>query len=132
MKTTYCKKNANITFTLTAFGNEFARQCNEITALCRKYDAQDGTYQNQSNLKFDNKGNVIGLQTGSMGGTIVFHAEKCNHVEAAKKLRALLESFGIKHEGTFAEIKYTHRLRPTHNHPAGSAYKIPQMFLEQI
>lgn len=121
---TYNNRTA-VTFNLVAFGNDFVIKSNQITHLSKKYNAQEMLFSNQSHLKFDNKGNIIGYNSGNSGGTITFHSHSCNHQEASQELINLLLSFGMEQPKYFIEVVKTQRAD-------GTSYKRPQYFIEEV
>jgi hypothetical protein len=111
---------------MSDYGNEFVIKSNKITDICRKFQAQNGMYGNSTHLKTDKKGDITGFQTGSKGGTIVFHAGECDMVTGAAELLLLLKEFGLGHIKHMQEIVRTHRVKD------GTPYKKPLIFIEQV
>jgi hypothetical protein len=123
MKTTLFGNRTCVTFTFQLKGSNHVRLSNKITEICIKYNAQQHIYSNVSPYRYDKRGNVIGEQLGSSGGTVTFHSHSCNHRKAAAELIELMEANGLKNS-FFEEVIRTHREND------GTPYKVPQTFIE--
>lgn len=131
MKTTLKTNSTSISFNVIAAGNDSAIIYNEILGLCRKHKAQDAIFENSSPWVFDKSGEIIGSKLGNFGGTITFHSSLCDKDEASKEMIGYFEDMGYKNK-FFKEVIKTHRTEATFHHEAGSAYKVPQTFIEEI
>ena len=83
---------STVTFNVEGHHNELLTLMNKIFRLSREHNAQETIYCNQDSLKYDKKGDVIGLCVGNEGGSITFHAHSCNPKQAAYQLLKLLHS----------------------------------------
>ena len=125
MKTTTFENHITVTFTITGEGNELVERSNSINELVLKNKAQQGLYENKSPWKMNYKGDIIGTQIGSIGGSITFHAHNCNHQKASTELVTLLEGFGLNLCAQLQEVIETHRAD-------GTPYKMPQHSIKRI
>jgi hypothetical protein len=82
----HLKNRSNVTLNILGYGNEHVEICNKITAICRKYNAQQNIYSNTSHLIFNKRGDVIGFANGNSGGTITFHSHSCEPQKAVEEL----------------------------------------------
>jgi hypothetical protein len=80
------ENRSNVTLNISGYGDEYVIMCNKVTAICRKYNAQENIYNNASHLKYDKEGNVIGFTNGNSGGTITFHSHSCEPKKAVEEL----------------------------------------------
>lgn len=128
MKIIHYSNRIAITFKI---GNEYA---NEISRICKKYNAQDGLYDNQiasTTLSHDRSHWIKGGEP-IIGGTITFHSHSCDPLIATLELITFLKSKGLVINEELKEVTKTHRDKATYLHPIGSPYKITQTFLEPI
>jgi hypothetical protein len=123
MVRTYYPNRTNLTFCLTAYGNEGVEIFNKVMHLAKKYNAQINIFDNAPFHKFTQINGVpkAYAQWGSFGGTVTFHADKCDHDKGADDLIALIGQKVTE----YIEVVKTHR-------DDGSPYKVPQYLLEKI
>lgn len=72
--------------------NDFVNACNKVSDICKKHNAQEHLFCNESHLVHDRNGDVVGFKNGNSGGTITFHVHSCVPENAFNELNNCINS----------------------------------------